>query len=396
MTASEVLQAFLVIPVLAGSVFCLLCVWAAARFFSRRLPASTYLPPVTVLKPIYGLDKGLEENLLSLCRQDHPDYQVVLSVQRADDPALPVVRRLARDLPDRVTLVVEPSEPVVNGKVQNLVNALRAARHDTLIISDSDVRVAPGYLRAMVGPLGDPGMGYVCSLYRSTAADRWFEKLELLSLNADFVPSVIFSSVTGAANFCLGASVAFRRNDLDRVGGMAALGDYLVEDYELGRRLRGLGKRMILLPHVIDVLADYPTFPRWWHHQVYWDQNTWTAHPLGFLLTLLIRAVPFAVLFAVVRGFDSVGWEVLLGALAIRLGTAAWISARYLDDREGLRALWLLPLRDLFALASWCVAITRRSFEWRGHRFALTRDGRIVPRGSLSASTAEARVTRTP
>jgi ceramide glucosyltransferase len=396
MTASEVLQTILIIPVLAGSVFCLLSVWAAARFFSRRLPASTYLPPVTVLKPIYGLDKGLEENLLSLCRQDHHDYQVVLSVQRADDPALPVVRRLARDLPDRVTLVIEPSEPVVNGKVQNLVNALRAARHDTLVISDSDVRVKPGYLRGMVGPLADPQVGYVCSLYRSVAADRWFEKLELLSLNADFVPSVIFSAVTGAANFCLGASVAFRHRDLDRIGGMAALGDYLVEDYELGRRLRGLGKRMVLLPYVIDILADYKSFARWWHHQVYWDQNTWTAHPLGFVLTLLIRAVPFAVGFAVVRGFDSVAWGVLLGALAIRLGTASWISARYLDDREGVRALWLLPLRDVLALASWCVAITRRSFEWRGHRFGLTRDGRIVPRTSMPAAATEVRGTRTP
>jgi len=386
MTASEVLQAFLIIPVLAGSVFCLLCVWAASLFFSRKPPASAHLPPITVLKPIYGLDKGLEENLLSLCRQDHPEYQIVLSVQRTDDPALPVLRRLAREYPDRVTLVIEPSEPVVNGKVQNLVNALGAARHDTLLISDSDVRLKPGYLREMVGPLADPQMGYVCSLYRSVAADRWFEKLELLSLNAEFVPSVIFSSVTGAANFCLGASVAFRRADLERTGGMAALGDYLVEDYELGRRLRGLGKRMVLLPHIIDILADYRSFRRWWHHQVYWDQNTWTAHPVGFVLTILVRAVPFAVAFAVVRGFDAVGWGVLLGALAIRLGAAAWISARYLGDREGLRALWLLPLRDLLALASWCVAITRRSFEWRGHRFGLTRDGRIVPRESMPAS----------
>jgi ceramide glucosyltransferase len=395
MTASDVLQMLLLIPVLAGSVFCLLCVWAAARFFSRHPPASTYLPPVTVLKPIYGLDKGLEESLLSLCRQDHPEYQIVMSVQRPDDPALPLLGRLAQEFPDRVTLVIKPSEPVVNGKVQNLVNALGAARHDTLIISDSDVRLKPGYLRDMVAPLADPQVGYVCSLYRSVAADRWFEKLELLSLNADFVPSVIFSSVTGAANFCLGASVAFRHGDLDRIGGMAALGDYLVEDYELGRRLRGLGKRMVLVPHIIDILADYRSVARWWHHQVYWDQNTWTAHPLGFVLTLLIRAVPCALGLAVVRGFDSTAWGVLLGALAIRLGTSARISAAYLDDREGLRALWLLPLRDLFALASWCTAITRRSFEWRGHRFGLTRDGRIVPRRSMPAST-EARVTRTP
>ncbi len=377
------IQDLLLIPVAGGSVFCLLCVWAAARFMRTPARGSSYKPPITVLKPVYGLDKGLEENLLSLCRQDYPEFQVVIGVQRTTDPALPLLRRLEQEFPDRITLVVKPSEPVVNGKVQNLVNALEHARFDLLIISDSDVRLAPDYLSAIVAPLEDPNVGYVCTLYRSVAATRWFEKFEVLSLNADFVPSLIFSAVTGAADFCIGASVAFRAADLKAIGGMAALGDYLVEDYELGRRLIGLGKRMHLSPHVVEVLADYPTFSTWWHHQVYWDQNTWAANPVGFALTILTRAVPFAVLYAAVRGFDRTGLEVLAAALAVRLGTAAVISARYLKDREGLAALWLLPLRDLLALASWYIALTRRTFVWRGHRFGLTKDGRIVPRDGV-------------
>ncbi len=194
------------------------------------------------------------------------------------------MRKLEAEFADRVTLVIKPSEPVVNGKVQNLVNALAAARHEMLIISDSDVRVRPDYVRNIVTPLHDPSVGYVCSLYRSVAAQRWFEKLELLSLNADFLPSVVFSTETGAALFCTGASVAFRRADLEAVGGMADLGDYLVEDYELGRRLVGLGKRFVLVPHIIDLVADYGSFSQWWHHQVYWDQNTWAANPVGFSL----------------------------------------------------------------------------------------------------------------
>ncbi len=379
----SIIQILLLIPVAGGTVFCLLCVWAAARFMAAPVRASGYKPPVTVLKPVYGLDKGLEENLLSLCRQDYPDYQIVIGVQRTTDPALPLLQRLAQEYPDRITLVVKPSEPVVNGKVQNLVNALEQARHEILIISDSDVRLAPDYLSAVVAPLEDHTVGYVCTLYRSVAATRWFEKFEVLSLNADFVPSIIFSAVTGAANFCLGASVAFRAADLKAIGGMAALGDYLVEDYELGRRLIGLGKRMHLSPHIVEVLADYPTFSTWWHHQIYWDQNTWAANPVGFALTILTRAVPFAVLYAAVRGFDMVGLDVLAAALTMRLGTAAAISARYLNDREGLRALWLLPLRDLLALASWYIALTRRTFVWRGHRFGLTKDGKIVPRDGV-------------
>jgi ceramide glucosyltransferase len=303
-----------------------------------------------------------------------------MAVQRESDPALPLLRRLAAEYPDRVTLVVKPSEPVVNGKVQNLVNALAAAKHEILIISDSDVKVGPGYLEAMVAPLKDDDVGYTCSLYRSVGAKRWFEKLELLNLNADFVPSLIFSTVTGAAHFCVGASVAFRRTDLERIGGMAALSDYLVEDYELGRRLKSLGKTMVLVPEIVDVVADFPSAARWWHHQVYWDQNTWAANPTGFALTILARAVPFALLFAAVRGFDLTGINVLLAAVTARLATARWISEGYLKDKEGVAALWLLPFRDLVALASWYAALTRRSFEWRGHRFGLTKDGRIVPR----------------
>ena len=374
------LQAALLIPVAGGSVFCLLCVWAAATFMRRGAPASTYRPPVTVLKPIYGLDKDLEQNLLSLCRQDYPDYQIVFAVQRATDPALPILRRLAADYADRVTLVLKESPPVVNGKVQNLTHALEGARHDVLIISDSDARLAPNYIADIVAPLEDANVGYVCTLYRSFRPDHWWEKLELLSLNADFVPALIFSYVTGASNFLIGATVAFRRTDLEATGGMAALGDYLVEDYEMGKRLVKLGKRMVLVPHIVDLVADYPQFNAWWHHQVYWDQNTWAANPIGFALTILTRSVPFALLFAAVRSFDTIGLTVFLAALAIRLGTAALISGRYLKDREGIAALWLLPIRDLFALVSWYIALTRRTFVWRGHKFGLTKEGRIVPR----------------
>ncbi len=375
------LEIALLTPILGGSLLSCLCVLAAARTL-RRPPAvdHSFRPPVTVLKPIYGLDKELEANLRGLCEQDYPDFQIVTAVQRSDDPALTILRRLAAEYPNRITLVVEQSEPVVNGKVQNLVNALAAARNGILIISDSDVRVRPDYLSAIVSPLRDPDVAYVCTLYRAVSADRWYEKLELLSINADFVPGLLFSYWSKVAPFCLGASVAFRRRDLDAVGGMADLSDYLVEDYELGRRLVGLGKRMAFVPHVVEILIGFPDARRWWQHQVYWDQNTKAANPLGFALTILTRAVPFALLYAMIRHFDSTGLAVLTGALAVRLGTSAAFARFYLEDREGLRALWILPLRDLLALASWCIALAKRSFVWRGHRFGLTAEGRIVPR----------------
>ena len=378
------LQIALLIPVLGGSLLSAACLLAAHRLLRPTAAiARSFQPPVTVLKPIYGIDKGLEANLRTLCEQDYPDYQIVLSVQRTDDPALTILRRLAAEYPGRVTLVIKQSEPVVNGKVQNLVNALAAARHEVLVISDSDVRVRSDYLAAIIAPLSDPGVGYVCTLYRAAQADRWFEKLELLSINADFVPGVVFSYWSGAASFCLGASVAFRRGDLESVGGMAGLGDYLVEDYELGRRLVGLGKRMVLVTHAVEVLVGFPDAHRWWNHQIYWDQNTKVAHPVGFFLTILTRAVPFALLYALCRP-DSTGLAVLVLATAIRVATATAIAGLYLGDREGVRTMWMLPFRDLLAIVSWSIALSKRSFVWRGHRFGLTAAGRIIPRERTS------------
>jgi ceramide glucosyltransferase len=131
---------------------------------------------------------------------------------------------------------------------------------------------------------------------------------------------------------------------------------------------------------LVDLVADYPTFNAWWNHQIYWDQNTWAANPIGFALTILTRAVPFALLFAAARGFDTIGLLVFITALVIRLASAVIISKDALKDREGIASVWLLPVRDLFALVSWYIALTRRTFIWRGHKFGLTKEGRIVPR----------------
>ena len=245
-------QIVLLVPVFCGSLYCVLCMFAAEHFFKGRYRRfyldPPHWPPVTILRPIYGLDKDLEASLRSACTQDYPVYQVVVSVQRLDDPALPILRRLADEFgEDRLTVVAVDSEPVVNGKVQNLQNALQAARHDVLVISDSDVRLQPDYLKAIVRPLQDPTVGYVCTPYRAVRAETWYEKLELLSLNADFMTSIVFAEVTGASDFCLGPSVAFRRSGLDLIGGFEALADYLVEDYEMGRRLIDRGYRMILV-----------------------------------------------------------------------------------------------------------------------------------------------------
>jgi ceramide glucosyltransferase len=377
-----IVKAIVLIPVAGGSIFSILCVYAAIRVLAMsREQSPGYTPPVSVLKPIYGLDRELEENLRSFCEQDYPDFEVVLSLQRDDDPARPLLERFKADYPDRVSLAIRNSEPVMNGKIQNLLIGRDAARHEVLVISDSDTRVPPHYLREIVAPLADPGIGYVCTLYRIADGRNFAEALELLSMNCDFIPSLLFTYWTKAEVFCLGASTAVRRADLESVGGFASLAEYLVEDQEMGRRLTAAGKPMRLVPMMIDMIPDYADFKAWWRHVVYWDQNTRAASPSGFAATVLIRAVPFALIYAVLTGLSPLGIGVLGLALAIRVGAAAVVASLY-GDGAVLKALWLLPFRDVVGLASWSAALRKRSFVWRGNEFRLTREGRIVPRQS--------------
>jgi ceramide glucosyltransferase len=259
------------------------------------------------------------------------------------------------------------------------LGGLRDARHDILVISDSDVRVRPDYLRTVVAPLAEPQVGCVCTLFKVIEAHQWFERLELLTMNADFIPNVIFAQVTGASQCCLGQSFALRRSTLQDMGGLESLADFLVEDYELGRRIWTSGRRLILLPYFVDVVVDFQSFRQWWDHQCYWDQNTWAARPVGFFATIVTHAIPFALLFALMRLGDAMGCAVLGIALALRLATVGGMLQWGLRDRQSVRSLALLPLRDVFALVSWAQVYTKRTVIWRGRRFVLTRHGRLLP-----------------
>jgi ceramide glucosyltransferase len=223
-------------------------------------------------------------------------------------------------------------------------------------------------------------VGGVCTLYKATSAYSWFEKMELLTFNADFIPSVIFAHMSSTSNFCLGASAAIRRSTLKKIGGLESLADYLVEDYEMGRRIWSSGEKMALVPYFAEVVIDYNTALDWWNHQVYWDQNTRAAQPAGFFASVLIRSVPFAFLYTVLRLGDTIGLTVLAGAVGIHMASAAAAMLWTSRDYEGIRSLPLLPLRDIAGLVSLFLSFTKRKVLWRGTEFTLTRDGRLISR----------------
>jgi ceramide glucosyltransferase len=383
--ARQFLAWIFLVPALGGSIYALLCLIAAARFRMRRQRPAAHRfaswPAVTVLKPVYGLEKNQRKNLRSTCIQDYPEFQVVFSVQELGDPAIPLLKELQREFgAQRVTVAIESCRAGSNGKINNMIGGLRYARHDILVISDSDVCLKPDYLKTIVAPLADPDVGCVCTLYKAACADAWFEKMELLTLNADFMANVVFAHVTGASRFCLGASAALRRSTLEEIGGLEGLADYLVEDYEMGRRIWSSGKKIVIVPYLVDTMVDLKTPAQWWGHQVYWDQNTRAARPWAFFATVVIRSTPFAILYALVRLGDPVGLGVLAGALALRMATAAVILGWAFGDLEGVKSIALLPARDVLSLASWFLAFAKRTTVWRGSQFTLTRDGRLVAR----------------
>jgi ceramide glucosyltransferase len=383
MTLSFLAEAMCLAFTVCGSTFVVLCV-ATSSVFRRRImeaPRTKVFPPITILKPLYGADKELLDNLRAACSLDYPEYQVLMSVQRLDDPAIPIMRQVEQEFgTERVTIVIAEGEVRSNGKIQNLEAAWPMARHDVLVISDSDVKLRPDYLRAIVEPLADPNVGCVCTPYRAIHAQHWFEKLELLTMNADFVPNLVFTAVMGLMTFGLGASMCFRRADLEAIGGFAAFRDHLAEDYIMAQKIEALGRRVVLAPYFVDIEVDLKSFRRWWDHQLYWDQNTRAMRPMEFFATVVIRSVPFALIYALLTGFSAFGVGVLGVAVAVRLACAAYTMGALLEDREGLAALWLLPVRDVLGLAIWLVTMLKRDFVRRGQRFALMADGRIAPR----------------
>ncbi|MBI4125434.1 MAG: glycosyltransferase [Deltaproteobacteria bacterium] len=355
----------LLVPVFCGGFYWVLTAIALALFFSKKEEVKRNAwpwPKVSLIKPVCGLERNLKENLATAVIQDYPDYEVIYAVQNKNDPALSVLKKIGG-----AQVVIDEEAPGPNGRLVNIHNGTKRAAGEILVFSDSDMLLKPDYLKTIVGPfLQDRSVGMVCTLYRAAGARHWFEKLELLSLNADFIPSAVFAEVTGFSKICPGSSQAIRRDVLEKIGGLAPLAHYLVEDFELGRRVREAGFQIKILPYLAQTQVALQGVRDWWRHQVYWKQNTRAAAPVGFFFTLFIRAVPFSLLYALLGGRG--GWGVLGITLGLRWITSVW-NALILRDREGLKALWLLPLRDLLGFFVWIASLTRHKTHWRGKVF---------------------------
>ncbi|MGC2694474.1 MAG: bacteriohopanetetrol glucosamine biosynthesis glycosyltransferase HpnI [Candidatus Angelobacter sp.] len=366
---------------ICGMGFYLLCIWSAGRFQreGRRPPAGA-TPPVTILKPLRGVDPQMYESFRSHCVQDYPEYEIIFGVSEADDPAVQGVEQLIREFPKcKIRLMVCPEVLGNNRKTSNLVQMLAFARYDYILINDSDILVTPDYLRRIMAPFASSKVGMVTCPYRGIAAGTLGSKLESLGISTDFIAGVLAASqVEHGIHFALGSTLAMTREALDAIGGLRPLVDYLADDFELGYRIAKAGYEVVLADIVVETHLPAYSFRGFVQHQMRWARSTRDSRRLGYVGLLLTFGLPWAVFAVLLAPLSWWSWTVLVAAAVLRAAVALKVGVGVVHDAAVRRNLWLLPLRDLVAFWVWFASFADNKVHWRGDVFIL-KDGRIHP-----------------
>ncbi|HEX6441296.1 MAG TPA: bacteriohopanetetrol glucosamine biosynthesis glycosyltransferase HpnI [Stellaceae bacterium] len=351
---------------------------ASFRFGRQRAGSVAVRPPVTILKPLHGAEPGLYENLSSFLDQDYPELQLVLGVRDRDDSALPIARALIEASPERdISLVINPRVAGSNLKVANLENMLPSARHDVVVMADSDMRVDPHYLAAVTVPLQDPRTGLVTCLYKAAPTGGVWSLLGAMHINFSFLPSALLGEAMRTGDGCFGATIALRREVLERIGGFARLRHELADDHRMGAAVRALGLGVVLSPYIVENRVTEPSLASLWRHELRWARTVRAMAPTGFAGSVITHTVVLAALAAAAFG-SADGWMLVLLSLLLR-----WLSAGLIARRLALptQGLWLLPLRDALSFAVFVGSFCGRSVLWRDQLFRVEPGGRLTAGG---------------
>jgi ceramide glucosyltransferase len=378
-----IVQFIAVIGIVSSTLYYLLCLRSAIIFLRERKTGegspTQALPPVSILKPLKGIDPEIYESFRSHCQQDYPEYEIIFGVSDPHDAAIESVKALKREFPDRrIQLVVSPVILGANVKVSNLAQMMAEARHDCLIVNDSDIRVQPDYLRRVIAPLADPNVGMVTCLYRGVAAATLGSRLEALGISTDFCAGVLAArQLESGIRFGLGSTLAFRRVELEKIGGFASIVNHLADDYELGKRIADLGLAVKLSEVVVETYLPAYSLRDFFGHQLRWARGVRDARAGGYFGL----AFTFGILWALLAVVASRGAFWALGALAatlfLRFAVALVVGWKVLRDRQLFSYGWMIPLRDLIAVVVWIVSLGGHTVTWRGDRFEL-KDGKLT------------------
>lgn len=385
-TARAVLEAVTAFGTAACLCFYLLCLLGAASFLAGRRkklaqapPPEEGLPPISLLKPLKGLDPEMWQSLCSHCEQDYREFQLIFGVSDPADPAINLVRKLRHEYPKvPIELIVCERALGPNIKVSNLAQMLPAARHDLLVVNDSDICVPADYLRAVSSGLADASVGLVTCLYRGIAGGTLGSRLESLSISTDFMPGVLSARfLEGGLRFGLGSTLAFRRGDLAAIGGFEALLDYLADDYEMGKRIAQAGKKIELSAAAVATFLPAYTVAQFFRHQLRWARTIRAARRWGYAGLIFTFGLPWALLMLIAARGAAWAWMLLGLTIAARLAMGLTAAAVVGDAGQAFGNIFLLPLRDLLAPLIWIASFTGNRIHWRGDVFDL-KDGRLI------------------
>src|SRR5467141_1679242 len=371
----------LLLLAMAPLVYYALATLAAWRLFKRErarvLP--DYTPPVSVLKPVRGADFGSYENFASFCHQEYPDYEILFAVKGDDDPAVPLIRRIIAEFPERrIRLLVGAEHLGANRKVNKLARLAREAQNEVLVLTDGDVRVGPNFLREAVAPLVEEKTGVVTSFYRGIAERNLWAELEAVGASSDFFAGVLMAEWMEGIHFGLGASIATTKKWIGKMGGFEAIAGTLADDYELGNRIARVGGAVMLSRDAVWTMYPAQTATGFWNHQMRWARTIRLCRPLSYVGLLLTQGMPWTLLAALVAPAKWVAISYLLAYLVLRLVMAWTVGVWGVEDDVLRKKIWLVPLRDAFYFVIWLASFGSNRIRWGNDEY-LVRDGQMVP-----------------
>lgn len=385
MTPWTAIRDGLLLLALAPYAYYVLASLAASRLF--RSPQATtpgnFAPPVSIFKPIRGLDRETYENYASFCSQDYPEFEILFCVSDDNDPAIPVIRRVIADFPQRSIRLLVGSEPIgASDKVNKLCRMTREARYDLVLVSDSDVRVDPGFLRAVAAPFGDSRVGGVTCLYRGLTDGSLAADLEALGNSADFAPGVLAAWLLNGQklDFMLGAVMLTTKEHLAAIGGFESFADYFCDDYELGNRLALKGFRVELSATPACIVYPHQTLAEAFRHQLRWNLSIRFSRPWSYLGLIFTQGLFWTILGIFLAPFGWMKWAYVIAYALLRTDAALSVGARGMGDSLLRRKPWLLPVRDVFAFLVWLGGFFPRRICWRDREFIVRQKKLVVVR----------------
>jgi len=364
-------------------IYYLLVLFSTLRFFWRsneRLQSNSgFTPPVSNLKPLRGLDPEAYENLSSYCRQDYPEYELIFCVGDEHDPSVPVLEKLQRDFPDRqIRILFGSGRTAINDKVAKLVRMVKEARHEVLVINDSDVRVEPDYLRTVVAPLQNPKIGGVTCLYVSTADHNFTQYLQSMGMICDFFPGIFVARQLDGIKFAFGQTIVTTRARLKAFGGYEAIENRPADDLLVGRYIAQQGVEVELLPYAVKTVPDYDSFKGLFIKRLRWLTVMRHMRPWGHLGLAFTQGLPWCLGALLVHPFDGIGIAYFTAYLLSRIAITLLIGSWGLKQRGLWKQLPLFLVWDAMAFVIWLLTFGRRNIRWRNVDYRI-RDGRLVP-----------------